>query len=45
MSDDPDPETAWQRLHPATLALSIVRLGPRTLNFLPALAAIGIAGK
>ncbi|MGN6690940.1 MAG: PH domain-containing protein, partial [Sphingopyxis sp.] len=29
----------------ATLALSIVKLGPRTLNFLPALAAIGIAGK
>ncbi len=35
----------WQRLHPATLALAIVRLGPRTVNFLPALAAIGIAGK
>src|SRR3546814_3969028 len=38
-------EADWQRLHPATLALSIVRLGPRTVNFLPALAAIGIAGK
>lgn len=35
----------WQRLHPATLALAIVQLGPRTLNFVPALAAIGIAGK
>jgi len=40
-----DTEPDWQRLHPATLALSIVKLGPRTLNFLPALAAIGIAGK
>ncbi len=40
-----DVEAGWQRLHPATLALSIVKLGPRTLNFLPALAAIGIAGK
>ena len=39
------PEPHWQRLHPATLALAIVRLGPRTLNFLPALAAIGIAGR
>lgn len=38
-------EPHWQRLHPATLALSIARLGPRTLNFVPALAAIGIAGK
>jgi putative membrane protein len=42
---EPGPEPEWQRLHPATLALSIVKLGPRTLNFLPALAAIGIAGK
>jgi putative membrane protein len=40
-----DVEPHWQRLHPATLALSIVQLGPRTLNFVPALAAIGIAGK
>ncbi|WP_374523721.1 PH domain-containing protein [Sphingopyxis sp.] len=45
MNSDPAPETGWQRLHPATLALSIARLGPRTLNFIPALAAIGIAGK
>ena len=45
MSEDAVPGTGWQRLHPATLALAIVRLGPRTLNFLPALAAIGIAGK
>ncbi len=43
---DAAPQSAeWQRLHPATLALAVVRLGPRTLNFLPALAAIGIAGK
>ena len=38
-------EPEWQRLHPATLALAIVRLGPRSLNFIPALAAIGFAGK
>src|SRR3546814_9848866 len=38
-------EPGWQRLHPATLLLAIVRLGPRSINFLPALAAIGIAGK
>jgi putative membrane protein len=38
-------EPDWQRLHPATLALAIVKLGPRTVNFLPALAAIGIAGR
>src|SRR5690606_829989 len=43
---DAAPQIAeWQRLHPATLALAVVRLGPRTLNFLPALAALGIAGK
>ncbi|MBB5708485.1 PH domain-containing protein [Sphingopyxis panaciterrulae] len=44
-SVDVGTDADWQRLHPATLALSIVRLGPRTVNFLPALAAIGIAGK
>lgn len=38
-------ESEWQRLHPATLLLAIVRLGPRSVNFIPALAAIGIAGK
>src|SRR3546814_11737942 len=38
-------EPGWQRLHPATLLLAIVRLGPRSIHFLPALAAIGIAGK
>jgi putative membrane protein len=40
-----DAEPDWQRLHPASLALAIVKLGPRSLNFLPAVAAIGIAGK
>src|SRR3546814_10614338 len=44
-SVDVGTDADWQRLHPATLALSIVRLGPRTVNFLPSLAAIGIAGK
>jgi putative membrane protein len=36
---------AWQRLHPATLALAIARLGPRSLNLLPALIALGVMGK
>ena len=40
-----EAEPDWQRLHPASLALAIVKLGPRSLNFLPAVAAIGIAGK
>ncbi|WOF43749.1 PH domain-containing protein [Sphingopyxis indica] len=44
-ADDAVAETDWQRLHPATLLLAIVKLGPRSVNFLPALAAIGIAGK
>ena len=35
----------WQRLHPATLAVAIVRLGPRSINFLPAVAALGFTGK
>ncbi|HEV7342195.1 MAG TPA: PH domain-containing protein [Sphingopyxis sp.] len=34
----------WQRLHPATLALAVVKLGPRSLNFLPAVAALGFTG-
>ena len=37
-------EPHWQRLHPATLALAIVKLGPRSLNFLPAVAALGFTG-
>src|SRR5690606_23834972 len=46
LPDDTAAQSAqWQRLHPATRALASARLGPRTLNFLPALAAIGIAGK
>lgn len=40
----PLPEPDWQRLHPATLALAIVKLGPRSLNFLPAVAALGFTG-
>jgi len=39
-----DDDADWQRLHPATLALSIVKLGPRSLNFLPAVAALGFTG-
>lgn len=42
VSAEAEPE--WQRLHPATLALAIVRLGPRSLNFLPAVAALGFTG-
>lgn len=37
---DPD----WQRLHPATLALAVADLGPRSLQFLPAIAALGFTG-
>lgn len=45
MTDAIAAEPQWQRLHPLSLALSIVRLGPQSLNMIPALAAIGIAGK
>ncbi len=31
----------WQRLHPATLALAVSDLGPRSLQFLPAVAVLG----
>jgi putative membrane protein len=51
MSEAPVPieppaggEPRWQRLHPATLALAIVALGPKSLNFLPAIAALGFTG-
>jgi putative membrane protein len=37
-------EPNWQRLHPATLALAVVKLGPRSLQFLPAVAALGFTG-
>lgn len=37
-------EPQWQRLHPATLALALVRIGPRSLQFLPAVAALGFTG-
>ncbi|OHD05536.1 PH domain-containing protein [Sphingopyxis sp. RIFCSPHIGHO2_12_FULL_65_19] len=36
-----DDDAGWQRLHPATLALAIVKLGPRSLQFLPAVAVLG----
>lgn len=39
-----ESEPHWQRLHPATLALAIVKLGPRSLQFLPAVAALGFTG-
>ena len=37
-------EPHWQRLHPATLALALLRIGPRSLQFLPAVAALGFTG-
>ena len=40
----PEDESGWQRLHPATLALAVVALGPKSLNFLPAVAALGFTG-
>lgn len=40
----PEGETRWQRLHPATLALAVVALGPKSLNALPAVAALGFTG-
>ncbi|WP_235534418.1 MULTISPECIES: PH domain-containing protein [unclassified Sphingopyxis] len=43
-STDFGDEPNWQRLHPATLALAVVKLGPRSLNFLPAVAALGFTG-
>ena len=37
-------EPRWQRLHPATLALAIVALGPKSFNLLPGVAALGFTG-
>lgn len=34
-----------QRLHPFTLLLSVLRLGPRSLNMIPAVLALGVTGK
>lgn len=34
-----------RRLHPLTLLLAIVRLGPRSLNLIPAVAALGFTGQ
>jgi putative membrane protein len=39
-----EAEPRWQRLHPATLALAVVAIGPKSLNFLPAVAALGFTG-
>lgn len=33
----------WLRLSPLTLLLAVVRLGPKSLNMIPAVAAIGIS--
>ena len=40
----PVGEARWQRLHPATLALAVAALGPKSLNVLPAVAALGFTG-
>lgn len=47
MNDDtgPLPLDSLQRLHPATLLLAIVRVGPRMVNFAPALIALGVTGR
>lgn len=54
MSEDPvaiAPEESGgftgqpRRLHPLTLLLALVQLGPRTLNFLPAILALGVTGQ
>lgn len=34
-----------QRLHPFTLLLSVLRLGPRSLNMIPAAVALGVTGQ
>lgn len=34
-----------RRLHPLTLLIAVVQLGPRTLNFLPAILALGVTGQ
>ena len=34
-----------RRLHALTLLLAVVKLGPRTLNFLPAILALGVTGQ
>lgn len=39
-----DDTRDWRRLSPLTLLLAVVRLGPRSVQMIPALAAIGIAG-
>lgn len=33
-----------RRLHPATLMLAVTKLGPQSINMLPALAGIGVTG-
>lgn len=34
-----------RRLHPLTLLLAVLRLGPRSLNILPAVIALGVTGR
>lgn len=41
----PLPLDGMQRLHPATLLLAVVRVGPRMINFAPALIALGVTGR
>ncbi len=47
MTDDAAslPLHRMQRLHPATLLLAVVRVGPRMVNFAPALIALGVTGR
>jgi putative membrane protein len=39
---DHDGVDDWRRLSPLTLLLAIIKLGPKSLNMIPAVAAIGI---
>ena len=42
---DAADDAGWQRLHPSTLLLAVAALGPKSLQMLPAIAALGFAGK
>lgn len=39
---DHDGVDDWRRLSPLTLLLAVIKLGPKSLNMIPAVAAIGI---
>ncbi|MEQ1724533.1 MAG: PH domain-containing protein [Sphingopyxis sp.] len=45
MSEAAFPLGEERRLHPLSLVLGMVRIGPRMVNFLPALVGIGVTGQ